>query len=369
MIKKDQLSAVVVGKGLDKKSLSTQQKEFNRLTEKIGQSKAQIELLNALGERMHKRSVLEMQPLLSQFQAQQAEMVRLFDRMLRQHKFNNPETRKLHQIITQMSFDLINAGFDDLKEIYNFYSPDEDFDAVTTEAADLTAAMMKDLANQMFGSDLDEDADIDTPEKLQAYIDQKMAERAQKSEEAKTRKAEKPKTAQQLKAEAKRAAQEEKRKLEEKKISQSVREVYMDLVKAFHPDREPDEDEKVRKTAILQRVTAAYEANDLLALLQLQLELERIDAEKLDTLADDKLRYFNKSLRSQLAELEEELWQLEAELAQMTNTPPLGYFNPQQLEREFEKRLKALKKDIKALKNELELMRDPKMLKIWLKGF
>ncbi len=372
-MKKDIFAEVVVKKGTDKKLLSPQQKEFNRLTKKIAQTREEIQMLSGLGQRISQRAALEMRPLVEKHNGYRADLVRLLDRMFRQHKFNKTETKKLSHIIMEISYELADAGFEDLKEIYNFHSPDEDFDTVNAEVEEITAAMMKEMASNMYGIEFDDDADVDTPEKLQAYIVEKMAERAaaeeKRAQETKARRAEKPKTAQQLKAEAKRAAQEEKRKQEEKKISQTVREVYMDLVKAFHPDREPDADEKIRKTAILQRVTAAYEANDLLALLQLQLELERIDGEHLDSLADDKLRYFNKSLNSQLAELDEELWQIEGELAQMANRGPFDYFNPHQVEWEFEKSLKEIKKEVKRIKQDLELLRDPGVLKNWLRGY
>ena len=372
-MKKDLFSELVVKSGVDKKLLSPQQKEFNRLTKKIAQTREQIELLQGLGQRLNQRIGLEMKPLIDKHNAHRADMVRQLDRMFCHHNFNKTETKKLRHIILEMSYELADAGLEDMKEIYNFHSPDQDFDTANAEADDITAAMLKDMARRMYDLDFDEDADLDTPEKLQAYIAEKMAEREAEAEkrahETKAHRAEKPKTAQQLKAEAKRAAQEEKRKQEEKKISLTVREVYMDLVKAFHPDREPDEAEKIRKTAVLQRVTAAYEANDLLALLQLQLELERIDGSHLDTLADDKLRYFNKSLSRQETELAEELWEIERQLAQLANISHFGYFNPKQVEWEFEKSLKEIKKEIKQIKQDMEAFREPIVLKAWLKHY
>ena len=372
-MKKSSAAEITVGKGADKKLLSTQQKEFNRLTHKIAQTREQITLLDELGLRIRKRAALEMKPLVEKHQGYRAETVRLFDRMFRQHKFNKTETRKLRHLIVEMSFELADAGFDDLKEMYNYHSPDKDFDAVNAEAEEMTAAMMKEMASHMYDIEFDDDADVDTPEKLRAYIDEKLAEREaareHKDNETKSRHSEKPKSAHQLKTEAKRAAEHEKRKKEEKKISQSVREVYLDLVKAFHPDLELDEAEKTRKTAIMQRVTAAYEDNDLLALLQLQLEFERIDVHHLDALADDKLRYFNKSLRNQLAELNKELWEIGAAMSQMVNIGPFGYLNPQKLELEFEKSIKAIKKEIKSIKQDLELLRDPVVLKNWLRYY
>lgn len=371
-MKKERPVEVVVKKGTDKKLLSPPQKEFNRLTSKIAETREQIAVLDEMGQRIKQRAALEMKPLVEKHQAHRADTVRLLDRMFRHYKFSKTEARKLRHIILGMSLDLVQAGFEDLKEIFNFHSPDQDADAVHAEAEEVNMAMMKEMASRMYDIEIDDDADVDTPEKLQAYLEQKLAEREAEEELAQKKKggrAEKPKTAQQLKAEAKRAAQEEKRKEEEKKISQSVRAVYMDLVKAFHPDREPDEAEKVRKTAILQRVTAAYEANDLLALLQLQLELERIDGDHLNELADDKLRYFNKSLSSQLEELKDQLWNLERQLAQLANIGHYGYFNPKQVEWEFDKNLREIKKEIKRIKQDLQILRDPEVLKDWLRYY
>ncbi|MBN8680578.1 MAG: hypothetical protein J0M29_20310 [Chitinophagales bacterium] len=372
-MKKIPFNEVVVQAGADKKLLSPQQKEFNRLTKKIAQMREDIKALSALGERVRQRAAAELGPLLSKHQAHRAEMVRLLDRMYRTYSFAKTENKKLRHIISEMSFELADEGFDDLKEIYNAHNPDQDYESANAEADEVTEAMMREMASMMFGIEVEDDVDLDSPEKFQQYLEQKLLEKEQEAErrinDAKARRAEKPKSEKQLKAEAKRKAEEEKRKAEEKKISQSVREVYMDLVKAFHPDREPDEAEKVRKTAILQRVTAAYEANDFLALLQLQMELERIDANHLDGLADDKLRYFNKNLKSQLADLSEELWSIEAALAQMANKGPFDFFEPHMVERELEQSIKKIKKEIKSIQQDMAILSDPANLKAWLKQY
>lgn len=370
---KERPAEIVLGKGTDKKTISPQQKEFNRLTKKIAQTQADIQVLSALLERIQQRAALEMRPLVEKHNACGVEMLRLLDRMFRLHKFNKTETRKLRQIIHEMSFDLVEEGHEEFKAMYNEYSPDQDYEDARAEEDAEKIAVMKIMANKVLGVTFDPDADLDTVEKVREYIDAKLREAGAaddaRAAKAEARRAAKPKTEKQLAAEARRAAETEKKKAEEKKISQSVREVYMDLVKAFHPDREPDEAEKIRKTAILQRVTAAYEANDLLALLHLQLELERIDGNHLDGLADDKLRYFNKNLRNQLAELSDAVWEKEMLLAQLSNVSPFEAFNPYQIESLFDKDLKRMKKEIKRMNQELELLRDPAALKAWLKGF
>lgn len=364
---------VVAGKGADKKLLSAPQKEFNRLIKSISKTRLQIAELRALVERMVHRAHNEMQPLVDKRNKLDVQLVELLDRMFSKHKFNKTETRKLQHMISTRCHDLIGAGFEELKAIYNRHNPDQDYDSFDEEANEITVTMAKEMVGMMYGINFEEDADVDTPEKMQAYVAAKMAEREEaevkRKQRAEERRAAKPKTARQLATEAKRTAKEEKHKQEEKKIFQSVREVYMDLVKAFHPDREPDEAEKARKTAILQRVTAAYEDNDLLKLLELQLELERMDGEHLNALADDKLRYFNKNLQRQAYDLNQELWAIEMQIGQTANLGPFEAVTPKRVEREFEKDLKAIKKETKQLQEQLEALCNHFVLKAWLKHY
>ncbi|MBP6811901.1 MAG: hypothetical protein KA138_10300, partial [Saprospiraceae bacterium] len=76
-MKKDLFAEVVVKKGVDKKLLSPQQKEFNRLTKKITQTREQIQMLDGLGERLNKRAALELKPLVDKHQTHRADTVRL----------------------------------------------------------------------------------------------------------------------------------------------------------------------------------------------------------------------------------------------------------------------------------------------------
>ena len=62
---------------------------------------------------------------------------------------------------------------------------------------------------------------------------------------------------------------------------QSVRVIFRKLASALHPDREPDPAERQRKTLLMQQANPAYDRNDLLTLLSMQLDLEQIDAQHL----------------------------------------------------------------------------------------
>ena len=80
-----------------------------------------------------------------------------------------------------------------------------------------------------------------------------------------------------------------------------MREIYRKLASALHPDRETDERQREAKTALMQRVNQADEAQDLLALLELQLQIEQIDESHIANAGEQRLKHYNKVLSQQLA--------------------------------------------------------------------
>ncbi len=69
-----------------------------------------------------------------------------------------------------------------------------------------------------------------------------------------------------------------------------------------------DPQERERKTALMQRANQAYQKNNLLQLLELQLELEHIDQSSINSLSEDRLKY---DLKKQLRELGQEILHVE----------------------------------------------------------
>jgi hypothetical protein len=102
------------------------------------------------------------------------------------------------------------------------------------------------------------------------------------------------------KAKKKPSAAETKRAAEEQANHLSVREIFRKLASDLHPDREQDPVAKERKTALMQRLNQAYQANDLLALLSLQIEIEQIAAIDLKNMSEQRLAQYNKVLNEQL---------------------------------------------------------------------
>ena len=353
-----------VGTSKEKAVQSKAQKEFNRLTKKIENTEKEIKEFKDVAEKLQQRVAREMRPLTVQLAQLQAQVVRIYDRAHDSKDFKKAEKKKLAHLIQTLAFDLIDMeGIEDLKAIYDKYDK-EGYDAVNEEMEQAQLDMAKQMASQMLGIDLS-DVDLKDPEKMREFLQQKMQEQEAAEEErqqvAAERRAKKPKTERQQALEAKREE-------ETRNITKSVRTLYMDLVKAFHPDREPDEAEKARKTEIMQRVTQAYEASDLLALLRLQLEFDRIDQDHLETLADDQLRYYNKILKDQAQDLEGELYAIQERMGRMSGSP-FGVSSTMQVEYKFNSDVRQLKKSIKDMKSDIGMFSDLSVLKLWLKDY
>ena len=145
--------------------------------------------------------------------------------------------------------------------------------------------------------------------------------------------------------------------------------VYMDLVKAFHPDRETNEEEKIRKTGIMQQVTTAYQENNLMDLLKLQIKLERIDQDHLENLGKDKLTYYNKVLQQQVEDLELEKEQIQQQIATVTGLLPKHINSLTTAIVKFNTNINEVKAEIKDIKNTLKIWAVPSRLKAFLKTY
>lgn len=352
--------------GPDNSLLSKAQKEFNRLTKRIAKLELDVAAFREGATRLRQRVQTEYRPLQAQHNDQRAALVRQLDRAYDTYKLTKPERKKVLDLIVNVCYDLIERGHADLKPIFDKHQP-QSFDETTAEVDVQVSEAMKQLFSQQFGIEFDPAVDVTSQEKFEAYVAQQMAEQqskyAEQAERQAERRAQRPKTAKQQAAEAKKQA-------EEKNITKTVRTVYMDLVKALHPDREPDEAEKARKTALLQQVTTAYENNELLTLLRLQLDLQRIDQSHLENLAEDQLRHYNKLLREQVRELEDALYEEQMNLSGFTGQPHYLMSTPAAMEYDYERQKILLEAKIRQLAAEvLAFEHDPAALKAFLKGY
>ena len=343
------------------KDLSKLQKQFNANVKKINELKQQLEDDEASLRLIVTRIQGEIIPIEQKHFNKIAELVYVFDKHYDDPFFKKKEKAKMADFIINQSHELIeNKGNQELKTIYDKYAK-EPFDKMDAKAENATAEMMKDMMSSMFGVEFDEDADVSDPKKMQEYMEKKMQE---KEANAQAKKANKKKTDKQIE-------KEEKIKAEAKNISKAARSIYTDLVKAFHPDRERDETERDRKTEIMKRVTQAYEKDDLFELLRLKIELQGCDIDSL-TMADEQLKYYNKILKEQVRELEENLWQL-----RMQSTGPAGGEDllsrfggdKKTMEAKIARQVNKLKNNIKMIERDILSLQVKENMRKFLKNY
>ena len=349
----------------DQQNLSKGQKLFNTLVKKIETSRHDLAQWQAAMDAYRQKIASDYMPLLERFKGLQADMALALDRALERHKLTPSERRFVAEVICDVAHPLVVESDDPvMKALYDKHS-EVSFDAEAAAAA----LGMQEVMSRAFGIELDEDADISTPEDVMAQI-QLQIKNARQEEMAQQEESQEMEQAERTvrKKTAKQQAREDKQKADLLQTSQSIREVYRKLASALHPDRESDPAERARKTALMQRVNQAYDKKDLLLLLELQLELEHIDAASIANLSEDRLKHFNKILKEQLAELAEEIAYLEQPMRQMFRLPSYLRLAPQGVMPRLLTDIAEMQRHIRQIKKDIELPGDTAAFKAWIKA-
>ena len=308
---------------------SKAQKKFNDLTQKIEAQKLLLQEWQETTSKYQQRFHAEYQPVANDYNDSRVALVYLLDEAYGDKFFKKADKAKIKELICNLSMGLIYAGKEELKAIYNRYS-----DIAFDEEEMATDSMFEEMDRQA--------------EEAQHHYDQNRT----------TRK----KSAKQLAAEA-------KQKADEQNANKSIQEVFRKLVGALHPDREPDEAERERKTKLMQRANIAYTKKDLMQLLALQLEIAQIDQVHLNTITEDRLKQFNKVLQTQFSELEQEIRQIEYPFRAQLKTSWHSNLQPQQVLKSLTFDIKEMQLILNSAKTELKEFRNHANLKAALKSF
>ncbi len=351
---------VHLGQQQEPARLSPAQKKFNALIQKIDAQKKQLAAWQETLPLCQQKVVGKLVPLQETYSEHQTAMVHLIDSLATTHKFTHNQQEKIAHLITSICEELISRqGRDELKPVYNRYS-EWDFDEAASEGNDMAAALLKDMFEQQFGGELDmDDFDFSDPEGLADRLTEQMEENYRQAEEARPKR---KKTARQL---AKEAREQE----EEANVSKSIQAVYRQLVAALHPDREPDMAERERKTELMKKVTIAYGKRDLLQLLELQLSVEQIDQGKINNIAEDRLKHYNKILQSQFEELQEEVMSTQMQFREMAGLSPYESLTPKRVLAMLNEDIRSLREEITRIEMDLRQFKDVKQFKSWLRNY
>lgn len=150
-------------------------------------------------------------------------------------------------------------------------------------------------------------------------------------------------------------------------VSQSLRDVYRRLASALHPDREQDARQRGRKTALMQQANQAYAEGNLLALLELRLQAEEVDAAHLAGVDPRRLQHYVTVLQEQLADLQSETRRLETEFRSAVGVAPGWGLQPRRADRLISSETQRLRGELQLLQRQTRLLGDLEATRSWLR--
>jgi hypothetical protein len=335
-------------------------KQFNTLMKKLEAERLRLSVWHESLPQLRGLFGTEFVPLVHAYDAHRKQLVILFDQAHGRQGMRKRDKEKLEDLIGSIATELLeNIADAELERIYDKYNENPFPDDPEGEAQ-----AIKQVMADMFGVELDETVDASSPEAMLAALEEQLTKRADEQASAREREqgggAARP---------ARMSARAQREQDEAARLQQSMREIYRKLASDLHPDREPDPLERERKTALMQRVNVAYEGRDLLALLELQVEVAHIDQAGLDGLGEERVKQYNKILTGQLRDLEDETAQLEYGLMRELGLLTHQRLSPAQTLRALRQNIAEIRKNVAAIEDEVRELSDPVFLKTWLNTY
>jgi hypothetical protein len=299
-------AGLVIAKS-NKKTLTKNQIEFNKLTQKIEKLQKEIEKKKLQFDAALKMYGNDIHPTQTEINKERRSLIILLWDVYKRKSFSKNDQRHLKEIVrhnlqifideqeTMALDETMSKIFKELEGI----SFDDMMNDEKEEARKEMERMFKQAKFDVDLSDIDI-ADSEAMAKLMANAHQQMAEKEERDfEKQQKRDAKKKKTAKQIEYEKLETAAEEMK-------SKNISTIYKQLAKLFHPDLEQDEERKAEKVILMQELTAAYEAKNLHALLSLELKWIHNENDHLESLTDEKLAVYLQILKEQAKELDYE---------------------------------------------------------------
>lgn len=346
------------------------QREFAKLLASIEQMGAELQTLEALHSQYRAKFGQILPKLHAEQQSLQRQMVVFLHERLQRAAFNEDKAftashrKAIGRVIVSFSMDLAMHGDAQMRAIHDQYSHEPMGDQDASQLEDMRALLaelgvdlpeLDDKANALSQAQAALKAIQEKMKQDQAADDARRAKRDKKREE---RKAEKAKTDPKLQAKLASqaaAAQEAQR---------SLKSIYRQLARQLHPDRAENDAQRVINTDLMSEVNAAYDRQDLLALLKLQLKAQQIDASAMHTVAEDKLKAWLALLRAQWRELSVDVSSMREQMHHEFRLHPRLPISAQALQaslilatQEYDETLYTMRSDLATVQNDAGLKR------------
>lgn len=315
------LSALMVQPG-DQAPLTPAQQRFNALLARIEQLSGQIERLQAWSDRHRYAHIQALRESVQLAQAHRKSLLLFVHERLQTADFTERQQRMARGLVRGLIDHLAASADPQVQALADLYVSEEDTLEAAQEQAE-AAQRLRERIEEALGQPIEKAGQYQTPEEMmQAGMRQwQRQQEADEQRKAAKRAAKKAHKQAQKKSAAAEKGEVPPAVLREADAKSAIRTVFRQLASALHPDREPDEQERLRKTALMSEVNAAYEKNELSTLLRLQMQVTQVNPQNATRMADAQLIAMASLLKEQVAALEDDLDALQSRLSRELCVP------------------------------------------------
>lgn len=361
------LSALMVQPG-DQAPLTPAQQRFNALLARIEQLSGQIERLQAWSDRHRYAHIQALRESVQLAQAHRKSLLLFVHERLQTADFTERQQRMARGLVRGLIDHLAASADPQVQALADLYVSEEDTLEAAQEQAE-AAQRLRERIEEALGQPIEKAGQYQTPEEMmQAGMRQwQRQQEADEQRKAAKRAAKKAHKRAQKKSAAAEKGEVPPAVLREADAKSAIRTVFRQLASALHPDREPDEQERLRKTALMSEVNAAYEKNELSTLLRLQIQVTQVNPQNATRMADAQLIAMASLLKEQVAALEDDLDALQSRLSRELCVPVRADVDEaamtqalQRIQADQRHNADSLAADLRRIQNDAELKR-------WLK--
>jgi hypothetical protein len=352
--------------------LTPAQQRFNDLLAQIEKLSGQIQRLQAWSDQHRYAHIQALRESVQLSQAHRKSLLLFVHERLQTADFTERQQRMARGLVRGLIGQLSATADPQVLALEGLYVSEEDTQEAVEEQAE-AAQRLRERIEEALGQPIEKPGQYQTPEEMMAAGMRQWQRQQQADEERKTAKRAARKAQKQAQKKSAAAAKGElpAALMRELDAKNAIRTLFRQLASALHPDREPDEAERLRKTALMSEVNAAYEKNDLTTLLRLQMQATRgnsLGVAGSARMTDDKLIAMSLLLKEQVAAFEDDLDQLENRLSRELCVPVQAQIDEavmtqslQRLQADQRHSADSLAADLRRIQNDAELKR-------WLKA-
>lgn len=335
--------------------MSPAARAYHLQLKRIEKLQAQLAELESLG-LAHRRDLQQwVHPLELQRRERMRELVHALAAQMTDKALSRLQRERASAVLCDLAQTLADEGDSEMAALHDRHSP-----RTLAQKKQAAADAMRARLEEALGAPLD---DLGQDASAEALLRAGMARLRQADDDEQSRRRAKAAARKAKKAPAAQQVQQQARQAD---ADSTLRNLFRQLASALHPDREPDPEQRLCKTALMSAANAAYGRKDLVALMRLQVEAELADPHAASRLTDDRLAALTLLLKQQVADLERERAARQQRLADEFDLPAGQVPNTNTLKQHVLHNVRALEAIVAGLARDLAQVQTTAGLKRWL---